>query len=221
MTRNDISLGTLTIPGWGPSLGLEGLVDDGTVAIAMALVLFLLPSKRADSGKVLDWNTMSNMPWGIVLLLGGGFALAGGMTSSGLSSWVGNRFSAVGQLSPFTVVGFICLATTFLTELTSNTATSQMILPILASVAVQLRIHPLFLMIPSTISASCAFMLPVATPPNAIVFGSGRVRIIDMARAGLILNFLGVALVTALMYVLAVRLFGIDLGTMPDWAVLD
>jgi len=113
----------------------------------------------------------------------------------------------------------ICLSITFLTELTSNTATTEMILPILASVAVAANVHPLLLMIPATLSASCAFMMPVATPPNAIVFGGNRVRIPEMVRIGLVLNLIGALVITTAFLILGTAVFGIEMGVMPDWAV--
>ena len=117
------------------------------------------------------------------------------------------------------MVGLVCLTLTFLTEVTSNTATTQMILPILASLSVEMQVSPLLLMIPATLSASCAFMMPVATPPNAIVFGSGRIRIHEMARVGIVINLVGVVLIATLFYVLGPAVLGIDLGSVPDWAV--
>jgi len=114
----------------------------------------------------------------------------------------------------------VCLSLTFLTELTSNLATTQQILPILASVAVATNIHPLLIMIPATLSASCAFMMPVATPPNAIIFGSDRVRIPEMARIGIVLNLVGVIVIATVFYLVGTVVFGIEAGVMPEWAVL-
>jgi sodium-dependent dicarboxylate transporter 2/3/5 len=121
-------------------------------------------------------------------------------------------------ISPLIMIVVVCLGLTFLTELTSNTATTEMVLPILASVAVAIHMNPLFLMIPATLSASCAFMMPVATPPNAIVFGSGRISISEMARVGVVLNLTGVILIAAVFYLVALPIFGIDPGVFPEWA---
>ena len=151
----------------------------------------------------MDWRTAKKLPWHIILLFGGGFALAQGFTTSGLSAWLGGKLGGLSQLSPILIVALICLTITFLTEFTSNTATAQVMLPVLAAVSLDIGIPPLMLMIPATISASCAFMMPIATPPNAIVFGTNRLRIVQMARAGFFLNIIGVLVITA-----AVFLFG-------------
>ena len=153
-----------------------------------------------------------------MLLFGGGFALAAGFAGSGLSDWMGEQLKGLGSLNPFLLIAIVCLTISFLTELTSNTATAEMILPVMAGLAVSIGVNPLFLMIPVTISCSCAFMMPVATPPNAIVFGSGRLRVADMARAGLALNLIGVVLIVAAMWLLGGAVWGIDLSTVPAWA---
>jgi sodium-dependent dicarboxylate transporter 2/3/5 len=200
MFRRDIALGGFTIPGWTRILPEPGLVDDGTVAIMVALLLFLIPSRSRDGQRLIDWKTASRLQWGIVLLFGGGFALASGFKQSGLSEWLGSQLTAFGDFPPVGMVVTICGLLTFLTELTSNTATTEMVLPILGSLAVAIQVNPLLLMIPATLSASCAFMLPVATPPNAIVFGTGEVRMADMIRAGILLNLIGMVLITATVY---------------------
>jgi sodium-dependent dicarboxylate transporter 2/3/5 len=158
------------------------------------------------------------LPWGIVLLFGGGFALAGAFKESGLSQWVGGYFSALEGTSNGVVVVGVSFVMTFLTELTSNTATTETSVPILAAVAERIQVNPLLLLIPATLSASCAFMLPVATPPNAIAFGSGRIRMADMIRNGLVLNLVGIALVAVFMLLLAEPIFGVDLSHLPpEW----
>jgi sodium-dependent dicarboxylate transporter 2/3/5 len=202
LTRGDVNLGEFTLSGWGSLLGLSGYVDDGTVAVLVATSLFFFHSDNSPSGRVMDWRTARNLPWHIVLLFGGGFALARGFTASGLSQWVGGNLAGLSHQPLLLIVAILCLAVTFLTELTSNTATAELLLPLLAAVAVSIDIHPLMLMVPATISASCAFMMPVATPPNAIVFGTDRLTIPQMARAGIMLNFTGVALITAAIFVL-------------------
>ncbi|UCH09360.1 MAG: SLC13/DASS family transporter [Fidelibacterota bacterium] len=203
LTRGDVNLGDFTLSGWGSLLGLSGYVDDGTVAVLVASSLFFFHSDNSPSGRVMDWRTARNLPWHIVLLFGGGFALARGFMASGLSQWVGDNMAGLSGLPIILIVATISLTVTFLTELTSNTATAELLLPILAAVAVSINIHPLMLMVPATISASCAFMMPVATPPNAIVFGTERLTIPQMARAGVLLNFIGVALITT-----AILVFG-------------
>ncbi len=219
--RADLRLGLFTIPGWARLLPFPELVDDGTVAVAMALLLFLIPSRSATphTGRaVLDIQVFRRVPWHIVLLFGGGFALAAGFQSSGLSSYVGTHFAGLEGASSVTMIATVSTILTFLTELTSNTATTQLLLPILANAAKALGTNPLLLMVPATLAASCAFMMPVATPPNAIIFGSGRIRIIDMAMVGFVINLVGVVVITAIFYLLGMTIFDIEPGAVPAWA---
>ncbi len=218
--RVPIEIGALKIPGWSQLLPYPELIDDGTVAIAMACTLFLVPTRSpgAPTATVMSADVIPRLPWNIVLLFGGGFALAHGFQTTGLSALIGSRFEGLAGVSPWILIPVVCLTLTFLTELTSNTATTEMILPILAAVAVATEIHPLLLMIPATLSASCAFMMPVATPPNAIVFGSDRITIPEMARIGVVLNLIGAAVITVVFLVIGAAVFGIEPGTLPDWA---
>jgi sodium-dependent dicarboxylate transporter 2/3/5 len=211
--RNPLVLGPVTVPGWSGLLAHPDLIDDGTVALFMALVLFLVPTRSRDAGfpTLMGADGVRDLPWGIVLLFGGGFALAQGFQVSGLSDLIGGKFSSLAGLHPLVAVGCTCLVLTFLTEVTSNTATTQMILPILASLSVEMQVDPLMLMIPATLSASCAFMMPIATPPNAIVFGCGRIRIAEMARVGFFLNLAGVLVISTLFYLLGPAIFGFDI----------
>ncbi len=215
ITRSSIVLGEIVIPGWGQFV--PG-VDDGTVAMAMALLLFVLPTKNSDSGRLLHWNDLQRFPWGILILFGGGFALAEGFQRSGLSGWVGQQLLIVREFHPVFIVSATAGTMTFLTEFTSNTPSTQMLLPLLASLANVAGLHPLLLMIPATISASFAFMLPVATPPNAIIFGTQRVPVIEMARTGFIINLIGVGVVTGMIFLLGDPAFGIRPDMPPDWA---
>jgi sodium-dependent dicarboxylate transporter 2/3/5 len=216
--RKDIALGFVTIPGWTSLLPVPGFIDDGTIAITVALLLFIIPSRNNPGRRLMDWQSAVRLPWGIVLLFGGGFALASGFKDSGLSIWVGEHLAGLGGFPTLFIIAGICLMMTFLTELTSNTATTEMVLPILGSLAAAIQINPLLLMIPATLSASCAFMLPVATPPNAIIFGTGRIRMNHMVRTGIILNFIGVVLVVLAVYLIGRFVFDIDLSQFPDWA---
>lgn len=215
--RKDIILGSFTMPGWSSIWPMPGFIDDGTVAIVIALLLFIIPS-RTTKGRLMNWETASKLHWGIVILFGGGFALAAGFKASGLSVWVAQHLIGLGDITPVFITVCICTMITFLTELTSNTATSEMILPLLGSLAVAIKTNPLLLMIPATLSASCAFMLPVATPPNAIVFGTGEVKMWDMIKAGIIMNITGVILITALIYLIGTAVFNIDLNIFLEWA---
>ncbi len=191
----DISLGhvSLKLPGWAKLFTHPEYFNDGTAAMLIALILFLIPSKKDKSDAIMDCKTLAKLPWNIVLLFGGGFALAKGFEVSGLSLWIAHQFESLNHLNIIFVVAVVSVVVVILTEFTSNTATTQMVLPVLASMAVGMNIEPLLLMIPATISASLAFMLPVATPPNIIIFGSGRVTIPDMLKAGVILDIIGVA----------------------------
>jgi sodium-dependent dicarboxylate transporter 2/3/5 len=220
--RSPIQLGLFTVPGWSGLLPFPDLIDDGTVAITMAGLLFLLPTRTpgAPAPALAGPDIIPRLPWNIVLLFGGGFAVAYGFQATGLSTLIGEQFSGLAGVSPFLIILVVCLSLTFLTELTSNLATTEMILPILASVAVATNVHPLMLMIPATLSASCAFMMPVATPPNAIIFGSDRVRIPEMARIGVVLNLVGVLVIATVFYFLGQVVFGIESGVMPDWAIM-
>jgi sodium-dependent dicarboxylate transporter 2/3/5 len=216
--RADIPLFGLTVPGWSRLLPDPSFADDGTVAIGVALLLFLIPSHSRPGERLMDWAAAGGVRWGIVLLFGGGFALASGFKESGLSEWLGTRLVALDGVPPVVLVAIVCTMMTFLTELTSNTATTEMALPVLGSLAVAIEANPLLLMVPATLSASCAFMLPVATPPNAIVFGSGEIKMGDMVRGGIVLNLVGVVLITAAIYLLGTTVLSIDPTLVPAWA---
>jgi sodium-dependent dicarboxylate transporter 2/3/5 len=220
--RTDITLGFVDIPGWSNRLPESVSLDDGTVAIIMALLLFFIPTRstnaRTNSATIVDATVFRQLPWGVIILFGGGFTLAKGFEESGLATYLGSQLTGLAAFSPLVMVTSINFAMTFLTELTSNTATTQMILPVLASLGVAVAENPMLLMIPATLSASCAFMLPVATPPNAIVFGSERVRIWEMVKAGLFLNFIGIAVVTGVVFLWGTVAFDITPGVQPQWA---
>jgi sodium-dependent dicarboxylate transporter 2/3/5 len=200
ISRVDLDFGVLKIPGWSNLFPEAKFINDGTVAIFMALILFVIPSRSVKGDRLMEWHTASKIPWNILLLFGGGFALATGFKESGLSLWFGGHLSGLSSLHPIWIILIICLVMTFLTELTSNTATTEMMLPILAGLAITTGMNPIMLMIPATLSASMAFMLPVATPPNAIIFGTGRISVSQMARTGLIINLLGAVIITLMMY---------------------
>jgi sodium-dependent dicarboxylate transporter 2/3/5 len=218
--RVDLQVGLFTIPGWSNLVPYPDLIDDGTVAITMASILFFVPARDRSQGDrtIMGPDIIPRLPWDIVLLFGGGFALAAGFQQTGLAELIGAQFELLGELPTFLMILLVCLAITFLTELTSNTATTEMILPILASVAVATETHPLVIMIPATLSASCAFMMPVATPPNAIVFGSERISVGEMARVGIVLNLVGALVIAVLVFTVGTMVFQIEPGAVPDWA---
>ncbi|NXK77014.1 S13A2 protein, partial [Amazona guildingii] len=216
------------IPGWATVLFNKNdtsYVTDATVAIFISILLFIIPSHMSISGKpkiqappaLLTWKVVQQkMPWNIVFLLGGGFALAKGSEASHLSSWLGSKLSPLQQIPHPAIALLLCLFTAAFTECASNVATTTLLLPILASLAEAICLNPLYVMLPCTLSASLAFMLPVATPPNAIVFSYGQLKVIDMAKAGFVLNILGVLTINLAINTWASSLF--QLQTFPSWA---
>ena len=160
-------------------------IDDTIIAIISAVVLFILPASKAQSRKMITWEEAVKLPWGILLLFGGGLALAEGFKQSGLAVWIGSQMTLLDSVALLLLLLILVTAVNFLTEITSNLATAAMLLPILAPLALTIDVHPFILMVGATVAASCAFMLPVATPPNAVVFGSGYLTIPDMFRAGI------------------------------------
>ncbi len=179
--------------GWSTWANLPA-ANDASVALLAVVTMFLVPNGKGE--KLLDWNTAVKIPWGILILYGGGIAIAEAFAASGVSDALGQSLSSVTTWPVLLLVGVVCLAVTFLTEITSNTATTTLLMPILASAAVTADIEPRVIMLPAALSASFAFMLPVATPPNAVVFGTERIAMRTMVREGLFLNLVGVAIVT-------------------------
>jgi len=216
--RVDIKIGSFTIYGWSNLFEHPKYFNDGTVAILMATSLFLIPSKKKKGKFLMNWKTAKKLPWEIILLFGGGFALATGFKESGLSLWIGEQLVWLKEIHPFIIILTIAIVISFLTELTSNTATVETFLPVLAGLAMSIEINPLLFMLPATIAGSLAFMLPVATPPNAIVFGTKRLKVIDMSRTGFLLNIIGILIVTLTTYYLATYIFNIDVDVYPNWA---
>ncbi|MBN2214292.1 MAG: DASS family sodium-coupled anion symporter [Bacteroidales bacterium] len=210
--RTNISIGRFTITGWTNMLGIEEYVHDSTVALTGAMLLFIIPTSLKKYEFVLNWEWAKRIPWGILILFGGGFALASSFQSTGLDKWIGTMFAGINGASVLILIISVCLLLTFLTEITSNTATITMMLPVLAAMALSMKIHPFILMIPATISTSCAFMLPVATPPNAIVFGSEYIEMHQMARIGFFMNLMGVVIITSLMYLVIFPMLTIRMG---------
>jgi solute carrier family 13 (sodium-dependent dicarboxylate transporter), member 2/3/5 len=190
---------TAPFGGWSGLFGIE-YASDTTVAMAAVVAMFLIPNGEGE--RLLDWETAVKIPWGMLLLFGGGLAIAGAFQASGLSEALGTALSHLASAPTLLVTLVICLGVTFLTEVTSNTATATVLLPILGAAAVAAGLDPAVLMIPATLSASCAFMLPVATAPNAAVYGSGHVTPKQMAREGFALNLIGAVVITAVCTIL-------------------
>lgn len=218
MTRSGITIGTFSFHGWANLFSKPQYFNDGTVAILMGTLLYFIPSKSEKDTFLMNWETSKKLPWDIVLLFGGGFALAIGFKESGLSEWFGHALSFVSGFPPLLMILIIAFLMSMLTELTSNTATTQILLPIMGALAVSLKINPLFLMVPATISASMAFMLPVATPPNAIIFGSNKISVAQMAKTGFVLNVICAVLITLFTYYYAPVIFHISFHSFPAWA---
>ncbi len=202
VSRKGIKIdGEWIIQGWASWLPYGSMLDDATVAITMATIMFFIPVKGTKE-KLLDHRVFAELPWSIVLLFGGGFALAYGFSESGLSVYLAEQLQGLKSVSLPLLILAISSGMNLLTELTSNTATTQLVMPILISTAKIIEVSPIWLMLPAVLSASCAFMFPVATPPNAIVFGSGKVRVLEMVKTGLLLNIIAILIITALSFYL-------------------
>ena len=189
-------------------------IDDTIIVLIGVVLVFVLPSS-SPGVRILDWKTAERIPWGVLILFGGGLALAEGFNVTGLAEWIGSGFSMIEGISFFFLVFVIVASVVFLSEVTSNVATAAMILPILASVALKFDLHPLGIMVAATVAASCAFMLPVGTPPNAVVFASGFLQIKDMIKSGFWLNVISIILITLMVYFILPVIWAIDLETYP------
>lgn len=190
-------------------------IDDTIIAIFFAIVLFLIPAKNK-KGVLIRWEEAVQIPWGIIILFGGGMALAKAFDSSGLALWLGNQMTLLQGVSLLLLILLLVTAVNFLTEITSNLATTAMLMPVLAPMALKVDVHPFALMVGAAVAASCAFMLPVATPPNAVVFGSGYLRIPDMVQKGIWMNLISILIVTLMVYFAIPWLWEIDLGSFPS-----
>ena len=176
-------------------LGLSGVSDTGIVMTA-AVLLFMIPSGNASQPQLMTWHDAARLPWGVLILFGGGLSLAAAVSSSGLALWLGESLSPLNAFGTAVLVLAAVALVIFLTELTSNLATTATLLPVVGAIAIQAGVPPIVLTVPITIAASCAFMLPVATPPNAIVFATGTISIPQMVKAGVFLNLIGIIVVT-------------------------
>lgn len=210
--KRTAALFVLLVIGWilrepfADATGIKGLSDAG-IAMAIALAAFIIPA-GSSKGALVGWEDTQKLPWGVLILFGGGLALAGAMTASGLTEWIGKSLAPLGAVNVAILVIAATALVIFLTELTSNLATTATFLPVMAAVAVETGQDPLIFVVPVTLAASCAFMLPVATPPNAIVFSSGSVSIPRMMRAGVLLNLVGVAVLAIISIYLVPLVFG-------------
>ncbi|XP_035229237.1 solute carrier family 13 member 5-like isoform X2 [Stegodyphus dumicola] len=206
------------ISGWGNAFPVK--ISDATPAMLIPALLFLIPAdpwRMGQSPPLLEWKTIQQkVPWGVIILLGGGFALASASEKSGLSKWVTHQLLSLNISSPLAVVSLLSIMTAILTEFTSNVATANVLLPVVAELAVAMHIHPMYLMIPVTISCSFAFMLPVATPPNAIVYEAGEMSTLDMLRPGIFMNLLCVTVEVLMISTYGKVIFHFE--DLPSWA---
>ena len=189
---------------------------DGMIGIAACIALFMIPSRSHPGHRLLDWGDSRHIPWGILLLFGGGLAIAAGFRATGLSDWIGGQLTLLDGFHLLVIIASASLLILFLTEITSNTATATMILPVVGALALALNLHPFALMIPCAMAANCAFMLPVGTPPNAIIFATGKLRIVEMARIGFLLNLIAAAIIVLAVYYTVPLIWGIDLQAVPE-----
>ena len=185
------------------------VIDDTIIVMISALIIFLLPTNDKKR-RLINWEEASKLPWGILLLFGGGMALASGFKESGLALWIGTQMTLLDGINLFLLLFVLIASVNFLTEITSNLATTAMLLPILYPMAMTIDVHPFILMVSAAVAASCAFMLPVATPPNAVVFGSGYLRIPDMVRVGIWMNVLSIILLSVFVYYVLPYLWEFD-----------
>jgi sodium-dependent dicarboxylate transporter 2/3/5 len=216
--RSELSIGSVVIPGWSSIFHYADYLTDGTIAVFIGIILFMVPAKSKKSHQLMTWKDAEDLPWEIILLFGGGFALASGMKESGLSLWCGEQLTFFETLHPFLIILLITLLITFLGEISSNTAIVETFLPVLAGLAITLEINPLFFMIPATLGASMGFMLPIATPPNAIVFATRKIKMVQMIRAGFALNIISIVIISIFMYLFGTFIFDIDINSFPEWA---
>jgi sodium-dependent dicarboxylate transporter 2/3/5 len=190
-------------------------LDDTIIAVISAIILFLIPAGKNQQRQIITWDEAVKMPWGVLLLFGGGLALAEGFKTSGLAAWLGGQMTLLDIVSLLPLLVVLVLAVNFLTEITSNLATTAMLLPVLAPLAVSIDVHPLMLMVGATLAASCAFMLPVATPPNAVVFGSGYLKISDMVKAGIWMNIVSIIFISLFVFFLLPFLWNFNPNMFP------
>ncbi|MEQ9406004.1 MAG: SLC13 family permease [Cyclobacteriaceae bacterium] len=190
-------------------------VNDTTIALVGAVALFIIPSKQEAGKFLMDWTYARRLPWAVILLFGGAFAVAGSFSSSGLTLWLGGKMTALETLPFWLILLAVVAFVNYLTELTQNMATCTLMIPVLAALSISINVHPLGLMTGMTVAASCAFMMPIATAPNAIVFGSGEIEMKDMVRAGFLLNIFSILLITFFVYFLLPVIWEIDLTAYP------
>ncbi|MHB1105008.1 MAG: SLC13 family permease [Lutibacter sp.] len=213
--KDDLILGQIVIPGWTGLFGITGNVHDGTIAMASAILLFMIPANK--ERRLINWKEASQIPWGVVMIVGGGYAVAEGFVSTGLADWLGSQLSFIQGYPFFIILVIVMTFVLFFTEFNSNTASANILLPVLASTALAASINPLLLMIPATVACSCAFMMPAATGPNTVVFASERVSVAQMVKCGFWLNIITLVLLTIILYFIIIPWLDLEI-TLPLWA---
>ena len=211
-----LALGWISRP-WIAKLIPGIALNDAVIAISAAILAFVIPVDLRRGVFLMNWDWAKRLPFGVLILFGGGLSLAGAISKTGLAQWIGIQLEVFGGLPPVLIVMAMITILIFLTELTSNTATTAAFLPVVAALAITLGENPMLLVAPAALAASCAFMLPVATPPNAIVYASGHLTIAQMARAGALLNIIAIAVITLVAYSALLVVFGVEPGVLPDW----
>jgi sodium-dependent dicarboxylate transporter 2/3/5 len=213
--REGFTFGSTVIPGWGSLLGLDDYVHDSTVAMVCALLLFILPADK--NKRLMDWKSASQIPWGVAMIVGGGYAVAEGFKTTGLAEWLGSQLVFISNLPSLIILLIVVAFILFFTEVNSNTATANIFLPVLASLGVAGNMNPLLLMIPATIAASFAFMMPAGTGPNTVIFASERITVAEMAKCGLWLKLISLILLTIILYFIVMPWLNLQ-TSLPAWA---
>ena len=213
--REGFTFGNTVIPCWGSLLGLDDYVHDSTVAMVCALLLFILPADK--NKRLMDWKSASQIPWGVAMIVGGGYAVAESFKTTGLAEWLGSQLVFISNLPSLIILLIVVAFILFFTEVNSNTATANIFLPVLASLGVAGNMNPLLLMIPATIAASFAFMMPAGTGPNTVIFASERITVAEMAKCGLWLKLISLILLTIILYFIVMPWLNLQ-TSLPAWA---
>lgn len=213
--KDDLAFDAFIIPGWTGFFGLSDFIHDSTIAMAGAIILFSLPD--GNGKRLITWKDASQVPWGVVMIVGGGYAVAAGFVSTGLADWLGAQLSFINGFPFFMILVIVVAFVLAFTEFNSNTASANILLPVLASTALAAHVNPLIIMIPATIACSCAFMMPAATGPNTVVLASERVSVTQMIKCGFWLNIITLVLLTMILYFIIIPWLGLEMST-PVWA---
>jgi sodium-dependent dicarboxylate transporter 2/3/5 len=213
--KDDLDFDSFSIPGWTTLLNLQDHIHDSTIAMGSALLLFILPANK--ERRLITWKEASQIPWGVVMIVGGGYAMAASFESTGLADWLGEQLSFISDYPFFIILVVVIAFVLMFTEFNSNTASANILLPVLASMALAAEVNPLLIMIPATIACSCAFMMPAATGPNTVVLASERLTVIQMIKCGFWLNIITLVLLTMMLYFIIIPWLDLEMA-LPAWA---